>query len=307
MFNNTQLEKAFLELNTTYMDLLKNHTSFNTQFTQLQLGYETLLEESQDYLTLKEQYEELEQQYNTLQAQYNNLQSQYSILEEEYDRYVSAYQKLRDEINQRHMHSNVEAFITPLDSSVSSIVYDITGGWSNHLDWNEFWGDVKEMYQWVVDNIEYRFDGLYPALPYDPSGLVIYSTEMWQFANETLDLGKGDCEDQAILLCSMIKSYTDSAYKTECICITGSLSAHMGVQLPVAGDKLVILDPAGNYYSSDIWGNIVFNDVATEINNWLDYWKPQLGNDAYVHRVFSNSIDRTFSSTSDYITWMLNR
>ena len=62
----------------------------------------------------------------------------------------------------------------------------------------------------------------------------------------------------------------------------------------------MIFDPAGHYYSSDIWGDIVFNDISVEINNWLNYWGP----DTYVYRVFSDVINKTFTSTSEYLSWM---
>lgn len=219
------------------------------------------------------------------------------------------HDKRRQYINlaSARFHSEVEAFITPYDSSVTAIVLSITGGWSNPSDFNEFWDEVKAMYPWIRSNIDYRWDGLYPLLPYDPSLTVTYSTEMWQFANETLDLGKGDCEDQAILLCSMIRNYCNSQYWVECICIQGSTSGHAGVQLPVAGNELVILDPAGDYYSHDFLGDIAFRDVTTEINNWLDYWKPQMGTGVYVDQIFSDYISRTFASTGEYVTWMLSR
>jgi len=163
------------------------------------------------------------------------------------------------------------------------------------------------MYDWVVDNVEYRSDGLYPMLPYNPSGDLDFWNEMWQFPNETLSLRKGDCEDMAILLCSMIRCYCDMKYQAECILIVSSTSGHAGVQLPVSGYKLVILDPAGGYYSHDAWGNIAFNDITTEINNWLDYWKPTMGSDVYVRRVFSDYLDEKFTSTSEYISWMYSR
>jgi hypothetical protein len=163
------------------------------------------------------------------------------------------------------------------------------------------------MYTWVVNNIEYRYDGLYPMLPYDPSGDLQFRKDVWQFPNETLSLRKGDCEDMAILLCSMIRCYSGMKYPVECIIIVNSTLGHMAVQIPVSGYKLVILDPAGKYYSHDIWGNIAFNDITTEINNWLNYWKPYMGSDVYVSRVFSDYIDKTFTSTNEYITWMYSR
>jgi hypothetical protein len=96
-------------------------------------------------------------------------------------------------------------------------------------------------------------------------------------------------------------------YQVECIIIESSTSGHMAVQIPVSGYKLVILDPAGKYYSHDILGNIAFNDITTEINNWLNYWKPYMGSDVYVSRVFSDYLDKTFTSTNEYITWMYSR
>ena len=66
----------------------------------------------------------------------------------------------------------------------------------------------------------------------------------------------------------------------------------------------MILDPAGLYYTHDAWGNIAFEDIDTEINNWLNYWKPILGSDVRVVRVFSDYIDIKFNNMSEYLTWM---
>jgi len=249
-------------------------------------------------------------QIATLNSQIANLQSKIDFLlatNARLQAYVNAYQNLRDKVNQRWNQINIESFITPRDQAVRDIVYSITGGWSNPSDWNEFWKDVKAMYDWVVNNIKYRYDGLYPILPYDPSGDLDFCNDMWQFPNETLSLRKGDCEDMAILLCSMIRCYCDMKYKVECIIIKSYTAAHVAVQVPVSGYKLVILDPAGNYYSHDFLGNIAFNDITTEINNWLNYWKPHMGSDVYVDRVFSDYINKKFTSTSEYISWMYSR
>jgi len=305
------------DLEAQYTDLMQNYTSLKGQYDELTTNYISL-QKYQDlqtnYTNLEAQYGSLQSNYTilqtdyaTLQAQYNSLQSLYDNLQAEYNDYVTAYQRLRDEINHRWNEQNLELFITPEDSSVDSLVVSITGGWSNTSDWNEYWDDSKAMYDWVVGNIEYRSDGLYPMLPYDPSGSIDYWSEMFQFPNETIDLEKGDCEDMAILLCSMIRNYNDMQYWTECIGITNYTSGHLAVQIPVADDKLVIFDPAGGYYSSDFWGDIVFNDISTEINNWLDHWKPTMGNDVYVYLVFSDYIHETFTSTSEYITWMYSR
>jgi len=320
----TALSAQFINLTTNYTalesqytDLIQNYTSLKGQYDEVTTNYISL----QKYQNLQTNYTNLEAQYGslqsnytilqtdyaTIQAQYNSLQSLYDNLQAEYNDYVTAYQRLQDEINHRWNQQNLEVFITPEDSAVNSLVLSITGGWSNNSDWNEYWDDSKAMYDWVVNNIEYRYDGLYPMLPYDPSGSIDYWGEMFQFPNETIDLEKGDCEDMAILLVSMIRNYNDMQYWTECIGITNYTSGHVAVQIPVADDKLVIFDPAGGYYSSDFWGDIVFNDISTEINNWLDHWKPTMGNDVYVDLVFSDQIHETFTSTTDYIAWMYSR
>ena len=156
---------------------------------------------------LNSQKAALEDKIAELTAMYDDLYASHEKLVDEYNDYMTAYQSLVDRVNWRWDKNNLEAFITPEDSSVKSIVYSVTGGWSNTSNWSEFWTDVKAMYDWVVSNIEYRYDGFYPMLPYDPHEPLSFWDEMWQLPNETLELRKGDCEDMAILLCSMIRAY----------------------------------------------------------------------------------------------------
>jgi len=298
-------------LDSKHKTLLSEHGALEDDYNSLQSSYDSLQSSyyglQASHSSLQANYSSLESDYDSLQSSYDSLQTNYGILQSSFDSYYSDYANLRDLINQRVLHLDITDFITPNDAAVSSIVLSVTGGWSNPSDINEYWSDVKKMYDWVVANVEYRYDGLFPVLPSTPSGSVQYETEMWQFPSETLDVMNGDCEDMAILLASMILSYNDGKYAVECIWITGSLSAHVAVQFPVAGDKLTILDPAGNYYTQDAYGGLGSKDISTEINNWLNYWKPSIGSDVRVYRVFSNDIDRTFSSTSEYTSWMYSR
>lgn len=294
---NLALETRINQLQNQISTLESQRAMLQSQITQL---------ESQK-AALQNQIEDLENQIAALQGEVSYLDSQIQTLQAEYDRYVLAYQNLRDEVNHRWNHQDLESFITPSDPAVKNIVYSVTGGWSDPSDWNEYWNDMKALYLWVVNNIEYRHDGLYPMLPDDPSWGLDFWTEVYQFPNETLSLRQGDCEDMAMLLCSMIRCYTNQQYWAEAIGIRSSSSGHVGVQIPVSGYRLVILDPAGKYYSHDTFGNIAFNSITTEINNWLNYWKSDMGNDVYVHRVFSDYMDRPFSSTSEYISWMYSR
>jgi|GEM_PF-776981 peptidoglycan hydrolase CwlO-like protein len=298
--------QTWLEGNMTLLNSLKLERERLSVWLE---GNRTLLAQAQAWLQgnityYESQISKLNSQIKSLQSEIDSLKAQMSA---SLQAYMDAYQRLRDKVNQRWNHMNVEPFITPQDQAVRNIVYSITGGWSNPSDWNEYWRDVKAMYSWVVDNIEYRYDGLYPILPYNPSEALGFANEMWQFPNETLSLRKGDCEDMAILLCSMIRCYNNMKYRVECIAIESSTSGHVAVQMPVAGYELIILDPAGKYYSHDIWGNIASNDINVEINSWLNYWKPQMGGDVHVTRVFSDYIDKTFTSTSEYLAWMYSR
>lgn len=242
--------------------------------------------------------------WTQLLANYTELLANYSELEANYANYVASYKALQNEVNNRlWLYAQEMPYITPRDPLVNATVYNITGGWSNRSDFNEFWNGVRAIWDWVEGNIQYRSDGLSPILPADPSGPLTYVQDMWQYPNETMNLKEGDCEDQAILLCSMLRCYNYQQYWVECVWITGSNISHVGVQMPVTGNQLTILDPAGQYYSHDFWGTINSGNIMTEINSWLNYW----GNNVSVYKVFSDYINKTFASTNDYLTWMYSR
>jgi hypothetical protein len=274
---------------------------------------------SNDLTTLQAQYDILKAQYDNLQGNYtamlnayNDLQSQsrgeaYDALRAQYDQYVTNYQELKDKINLQAfaLESGGEGLITPADPAVLSLVQNITGK-TNSSDTNPNWNAIKDMYEWVKDNIKYRDDGLYPILPNDPAEGAQLKDQMVQFANETIALKSGDCDCIAVLLASMIRAYNPH-FAAEAIWITGSSAGHIAVAIPVAGHKLVILDPLLDYYSHDLFGNIAFNDISGELLYWLNLWRPSMGNDVYVYRVFSDYIDKSFGTTNDYITWMYNR
>jgi hypothetical protein len=308
----------YLSLQSQLETLKEQYESLNSEYLSLKSSYDELnSSQASDfesrYLSLQKRYDALNAQYAALISQYlssessyDSLQLEFAALQESYDATASEYEQIRDQINQRAQHYDISVFITSNDSSVQQVTNQITGGWSNQSDWNEYWTDIKALYDWVVDNVEYRSDGLFPLLPSSLSGEVDYITEMWQFPNETLSLEKGDCEDMAILLCSMIRCYSQE-HQVECILITSAYAGHAAVQIPVSGGKIAILDPAGYYYTSDVLGNLVSKGTSTEINNWLNYWKPLMGNDVRVYRVFSDYMDQTFASTAEYISWMNSR
>ena len=239
-------------------------------------------------------------------ARITELNSQIITIQKDFDNYIKNYQNLRALINGRAFHPNSTSFITPQDFEVKSLVNTITAGWSNTSDDNEFLADIGKLYNWVLTNIEYRYDGLSPKLPTTPRNNIDYLENMWQFANETINLKKGDCEDQAILLCSMIKCYNNELINTHCICISSSTANHLGVQIQFNKSTLAIFDPVGNYCTKNSYGLIAYKDINTEINNWLDYCKPSLGSDVYVYRIFCEDFEFNFKSTNEYVMWIEN-
>ena len=91
------------------------------------------------------------------------------------------------------------SFITPKDPSVIDLRNEILQDSIAILtpDWMKF-------RDWVGNKIEYRSDSEIHG-----------EREYWQFANETIQLETGDCEDFSILLCSLLRSNgwtTDSVY-----------------------------------------------------------------------------------------------
>lgn len=117
--------------------------------------------------------------------------------------------------------------------------------------------------------------------------------EHWQTSEETLTLSAGDCEDQAVTLCAILRNL---GFRAEDVrVVAGSLSlggvlpgGHVWVEVWV-NKTWVILDPAFSeadgsllYLSwstySEVFGAkrlLAFNDVYGTLNRdrWPEYWK----------------------------------
>lgn len=235
---------------------------------------------------------------SNLQANYTRLQGNYSHIESEYNASIRNYSQLRDEVNVHSTHPTEaeKLLVTPDDESVQTIMMQVTGGWSNPSDWNEYWRDIKDLYGWTINNINYTSDQLYPSLPDNLSGSLEWSEDDWRFPNETLLFKQGDCEDQALLLLSLVRAY-DANHPAYCIVVTG----HVAMYIPVGSNQICILDSAGRYTTNDNWPNydLTGKPVRQEISGWLSY----VGGGAEVNWVFSDIYWRQFLGTEEFITW----
>ncbi len=300
----TKLQDEYNVLQTNYYWLMGNYSFLEWNYTRLLMESPSLVPNPGGSGLANDTY------VSRLAA----LQSLYGSLKTKYDRLLADYSALRSLTDQRLMRGNVQAFITPFDPAVVSVMLNATGKVESAPNASSYMRDIKAMYDWVNNNIEYREDGLYPVLPYDltdivPKGLQ-HTDQMAQFPNETLSLGKGDCEDTAVLLASMIRAYFydgNSSFTVECVWITGENAGHVAVQIPFKDGKLMILDPVRDYYSHDTLGALSLNSVSSELYSWMNIWRPSLGNDVHVYRVFSDYMDQYFDSTEEYLTWMYNR
>jgi hypothetical protein len=196
--SDLDFESHYIALQSRYDELSSQYDSLNSKYLSLKASYDTLYSS----------YDELVSSYDLLNSSYVSLQSQFDNLQDSYYSGASDYFEIRYQLNQRSQHYDSERFITPNDTAVQQTIDQVTGSWGDPSDWGEYWTDLKALYNWVVSNIPYNYNGLFSLLPSVMSGDVEYTTEMWQFPNETLSVGRGDCEDMVILLCSLVRGYS---------------------------------------------------------------------------------------------------
>jgi len=290
------------ELQTRYYNLLSNYSSLQWNYTNVLLQTPTFAPNPAAASAATDN--------SSYISRYQSLANLYYNLLNEYNEYQANYQALKALTDQRLMRRDLSGLIMNTNPEIVNLARNITGRTENTTT-SINWGDIKALYDWVNNNIQYRDDGLYPVLPDNPAdaktGGLDETDQMAQMPNETLQLRKGDCEDTAVLLCSLVRAYFNNSYTCECIWITGASAGHVAVMIPFSGEKICILDPVRDYFSHDTLGDIQLNTISNEIYIWTNIWRPSLGNDMHVYRVFSDYMDKTFNTTEEFINWMYVR
>ncbi len=297
-------------LQKNYEDLLAKYYALLGNFSTLNYDYQSVLLQS-PFQAISAAGNSAAPDTQEMLTRYQALQQLYVNLQEQYNDFVENYGKLKVMTDLRTMQGELGQFVTPNNPEVVSLVANITGKVGNSTDPNRYWKDIKAMYDWVTVNVQYREDSLYPLLPGDPATAVAaglqQTNSVSQYPNETIKFRGGDCDDIAALLTSMIRSYFNGNYLAECIWITGANEGHVATVIPFSGDQIVILDPIRNYYTHDTLGNIWYGTISQEIYNWMNIWRPSLGNDVHVYCVYSDYMLKYFNGTEAYVNWMYSR
>jgi len=104
-----------------------------------------------------------------------------------YEGYLSTFDKTYSIKFPRHSYnSTCRFFITPNETNLKRLNTEITNNQLIH------WTAIRD---WVGTNIKYEYDQTQ-----------FNTIDYWQFPLETIKSRKGDCEDSAILLCSLLRS-----------------------------------------------------------------------------------------------------
>jgi len=250
-------------------------------------------------------YNQLRDEYEELTSKYNDLRSMYEAISQERYRINDWYALLRNSVNRRLALGDMGAkwFVMPGFNGAEKVINDVTGGWSDKANWNEYWDDIKKIYDWVLANVQCTNDPMYPLLPELLSGPIQEVQDYWRLPEETLAGRQGDCEDQATMLASMLLTYCDEQYTVWVIGLTGQSGGHMAVAFPVEGDKLTILDTAGHFYTGSEYGVLCAKDIRTAVNEWTK-WIDQANPGAHLHLIFSHTELERFSSIDEFVDWV---
>jgi hypothetical protein len=304
-----QAETQLATVHTELTDTKNRLAGVNTELAQIQADFadtKTDLTKTQaDLRTASEELSATESELSTTKFSLIDVTTERDTALAKNVAFTADYSSLRDQINTKAgQGKHAQLYFSPNDPDVAAKTLAVAGVFSQNN--NEFWADYQRLYQWVVDNIEYNYDTNIPFMPTGVNGNIKWFADYWKMPSETLADTRGDCEDMAFLLASMLLSYDAERYNVWTIEIQNSENGHMAVAQPVSGGNLVILDPAGKYYSGMNTRYIQSNNIAAAINTWLAHWANEMPG-AMVTAVYSNTFYKEFAGTQEFIQWATAR
>jgi predicted transglutaminase-like cysteine proteinase len=139
----------------------------------------------------------------------------------------------------------VKLFVTPREASVVALKEEVLKkSLLNVKDW-------IALRDWVGNNVEYRHDEDVHGVP-----------EYWQFSKETLSLRTGDCEDFAILLCSLLRSAGYSADDVYVVIGKNADGYHAWVRINVDLVGWYNLEPQQNGFGTFLGDSLTLLDYT---------------------------------------------
>jgi hypothetical protein len=147
-------------------------------------------------------------------------------------------------------------YITPRDPVIASLASEILRkkSW-----WTPDWMAIRD---WVASQIRYRYDR-------DSHGV----EEYWQLPRETVELGTGDCEDFAILCCSLLRA---AGYGPDEVYVVANYAAGHAYllwveELPPLGKMYLAMEPQAGGWRA------LFEDYILSFQDLMDRLKAESG------------------------------
>lgn len=219
----------------SYLGLQNRYRNLESSYANLQQMYAEILNEIS---SLSENVSSLQSRVDNMQALVNSKRAE-----------LQAAQNLIDQMKRRvsPTFAEMKTYVTPNDPQVFSKVREIggTGQW----DWNV----ARKILDWVTTNVDYEEDPHIPN-PYDYGETTI--NELWKYPSETLAELKGDCEDQATLLCSMLRA--NGSVGSFVLLVFSQSKGHALVITRVEGQNAAIWDPCYK------WTEYAFVEITCE-------------------------------------------
>lgn len=216
---------------------------------------ESELEQTEQEIAETEDLIPLEQQEQAgLQQQIDQLDSKKAVLDSELD------------LQKKILTKDPRVLITTDDPVVIAKVEEVTRLCKTTEE------KQQAIFEYVRKEIEYVTEGNPKEWKY-PKEFLAFKFDFWQLPRETVEWGKGDCEDRSILLCTMMRIAGVPADDVKVVLgivhFPGGQSGHAWIEFKMGGAWYALEStcPTCNYFEKawyydyftpDIWG--WFND-----------------------------------------------
>lgn len=233
-----------------------------------------------------------------MRMKYEKLQKEFSELDETFYNYRKGVE------TRWGLGKDAMVFVTPKDPAVVNKTKEILKSNYNDILTAD---DIRVLYEWVRDRIQ-NHSGYNNDTPvaspmfYDPITKENISGDIrWDnflYPNETLERGKGDCEDWANLLLSTFLSEQNNSKAVIFEIEFTDKSGHVSVVVKNELGNACILDPTGDYISD------TYHQIGDEFRTYKDQWlKSSKLEISKIYAVYSDRVYREFNNTQEFFTW----